>query len=279
MSIHEKAMLVNLSISQWGMRKYDKKISNEIERKYNAIDAGRYNKVLIAIEEGKKIEKVATEIYVYNRVNTLPWKDEGHRILPSANFFEYTTKMNDKKIKFWDSVQAFLSNYETYKEEARIRLNGMFNESDYPNLEVLKSKYKIDISFYPIPDSGDFRVNLRDDEVDRIKVDIEQTVKKAEQDAVNDLWSRLYKAVEHIIERLSDKDNKFKDTLIGNVIELADLLPRLNFTNDSKLDEMIKDLNQSICVISPENIRKDAKLRKETADKAKDLIKKMEFYG
>lgn len=279
MTIHSRAMLVDISIGQWSMRKYDRKISDETTERYNAErDSARINKVLIAIEKGKSISKVVNEARILHYFNTLPWTDEGRRILPSDNFFDYTQELSPLKHKFWRTVELFWNNYETYKEEARSILGDMFNENDYPALDNLRGKYRFNIAFLPIPKSEDFRVDLGKEEVDRIKLQIEQSVKTAESEAVKDLWSRLHSAIKHIIERLSAKDAVFRDSLIGNVIELSGLLPRLNFTDDPHLEEMRKEINQSICTISPENIRNDANLRNATVNKAGEIIKKVEGY-
>jgi hypothetical protein len=278
MSIYERAMLVDISISQWSMRRYDKKVTREIEEKHETQDAGNFNKILIAVEEHKKIIQASGEARTFHYTNTLPWSDEGKRILPSANYWEYVNELNIKKHKYWRIVQSFWNGYERFKEESRVRLNTMFDENDYPPLEVLRDKYKFDISFLPIPKSEDFRVDIGSDAVDKIRLEIEQTVQTAEREAIKDLWTRLYDSIKHIIDRLSSKDAIFHDTLIGNVVELSSLLPRLNFTNDPHLNNLCKEINQSICTIAPESIRKDANLRKATVNKADEIIKKVKGY-
>ena len=279
MGLHEKAMLVDISIGQWSMRKYDKKISNEVTESYNAEkDSARINKVLIAVDQSKIISQVVNESRLFHYKNTLPWTDEGRRILPSANFFEYVNELNIKKHKYWRTVEAFWNGYETFKQEAQYALGDMYKESDYPSLDFLRNKYRFKTSFLPIPDANDFRIDLGGAELDRIKLEVEQNLKNAETAAVRDLWDRLHDAIKHIIDRLSEKDAVFRDTLIENVIELSDLLPRLNFTNDTHLEELRKEINQSICTITPESIRNDANLRKATSDKAADIMKKMEGY-
>ncbi len=277
MSIHERAMLVDISISQWSMRRYDRKISDEITASYNAdSDSARLNKLLIAVDESRKIVQAAGEARTFHYTNTLPWTDEGKRILPSANFFDYVNELNIKKHKFLRIVESFWNKYDMLKDESKIRLGDLFKEEDYPPLEHLRNKYNFSISFLPIPKADDFRVDIGDDAVDRIKLEIEQTVKTAERAAIKDMWDRLHESIKHIIERLSSSDAIFRDSLIGNVIELAELLPKLNFTNDSHLNDLCKEINQSICTIAPENIRNDANLRKATASKAGEIIKKVE---
>ena len=100
--LNEKAMLVKLKISQWTARKYDRKISDKVARDMGADpDAGRYTKVLIANEAIEKINKLANEIRnKYHYTNTLPWLDDGSRILPAKNFQEYSQKIREYKSQF-----------------------------------------------------------------------------------------------------------------------------------------------------------------------------------
>jgi len=278
MQIHERAMLVDLSIKQWSMRKLDKDISREIENKYNAFDAGNYNKVLIAVEQGKEITRASTEARAFHYENTLAWDDNGRRILPSGNYLNYLNEMNSKKTNFLSTVNRFCQNYEYYKNEAKNRLNGLFKESDYPALSEIESRYGFEIMISPVPHKDDFRVSLGDVEMERVQREIEERVTEAQGAAVLDLWDRLHSSIKHIIDRLSDKDAVFRDSLIGNVIELTDLLPRLNFTNDRDLEAMRREVEKSICRISPDNIRNDAKLRNDTVKKANELANKMKGY-
>ena len=47
----------------------------------------------------------------------------------------------------------------------------------------------------PLPDAGDFRVTLGDEEKERIKRQITAAVEAALQVASRELWQRLYEAV------------------------------------------------------------------------------------
>jgi hypothetical protein len=56
--------------------------------------------------------------------------------------------------------------------------------------------------------------------------------------ATKDLWERLHTVVSRMSERLSDKDKKFHDTLVGNISDLCCLLSKLNLTGDADLEAM-----------------------------------------
>uniref|UniRef100_A0A6H1ZC51 Uncharacterized protein n=1 Tax=viral metagenome TaxID=1070528 RepID=A0A6H1ZC51_9ZZZZ len=277
-NLHTTAMLVNLSISQWSARKYDRNVSRKIEEEYNAQDAGRYNKLLIAKEGIEKIQKIASKARIFHYTNTLPWNDNGDRILPSANFYTYADGVRDLKSTFEKMVSKFLEVYPDLKEDARFRLNAMFKEEDYPHVLLLPDKFNFVTSFMPIPDSSDFRVDLADTEIERIKKEIEDCRREREVVAMKDLWSRVYTAVNHMVERLSEEKSKFKDSLVGNIAEICQLLPKLNINNDANLNAMGAEIAAKLTTVEPETLRKDKDTRKEVCSSAEDILKKMEGY-
>ena len=116
MSIQEKAMLVYLHLSYWTARKYDKRVSEEIDDHYQADQAGRYNKILIAREHLASIRKQVSAIRIYHYEHTVAWNDEGGRLLPATAYFDYMQKMQKYQGKFEKETTFFsfsLSNLKT----------------------------------------------------------------------------------------------------------------------------------------------------------------------
>jgi len=278
MSLNEKAMLVYLNIGFWTARKYDKKISQEIEAQYNTDDAGRYNKILIAKEHLANIQKTISAARTFHYDNTLPWSDQGGRLLPSANYFNYVKSIQSFKDDFEREVTNFLKVYPSLKDEAKQRLNGMFDEEDYPDAATLETKFAIKSMILPVPEADDFRVNLTDDEVDSIRTSIREQVQDSTQAGMKDLWQRLFKVVDHMVERLSDPDNKFKNTLIENITDLCDLLPKLNITADPELDEAVQEIKAKLTVNDSQTLRDNDVARSKTAIEAQKILNKMRPY-
>ena len=276
-NLHTTAMLVNLSISQWSARKYDRNVSRKIEEEYNAQDAGRYNKLLIAKGGLEEIQKIASKARIFHYTNTLPWDDNGNRILPSANFYTYVDGIREWKSKFVGAIGNFLRVYPDLRD-ARLQSSVIFKEEDYPHKLLLASKFDFITSFMPIPDSSDFRVDLAENEIEKIKQEIDVRRNQIEAVAMKDLWSRVYTAVNHMIERLSEEKSKFKDSLVGNIAEICQLLPKLNINNDSYLNAMGAEIAAKLTTVEPETLRKDKGTRKEVCNSAEDILKKMEGY-
>src|SRR5262245_61701716 len=87
-----KAVLVSLNVSMWGARKYDRKVTKEVNRSRHASDdAGRYNKLLIEKGRLAPVLAVVTEardlFYKYTR----PWA-KGVGILPNVSYAEFSNK-------------------------------------------------------------------------------------------------------------------------------------------------------------------------------------------
>jgi len=278
MSLNEKAMLVFLNISFWTARKYDKKISQEIEDQYQAEEAGRFNKILIATEHLSNIQKIISAARTFHYENTLPWLDQGGRLLPSANYFNYTKTIQGFRDDFEREVVNFIQVYPSLKDEAKQRLNGMFKEDDYPDVLTLETKFAIKSMILPVPEADDFRVNLLETEVDSIRESIKDQVETSTESAMNDLWQRLFKVVSHMSERLSDPDNKFKNTLVENIIDLCELLPKLNITEDPILNDAVREIKAKLTLHDPQDLRDSNLVREKTAVEAQRILNKMYPY-
>jgi len=279
MKINEKAMLVTLNISQWNARRADDKATDEILQANGARrGSGRFNKLLVSLASVKRYQRAANDARTFHYANTLPWDDEGARVLPSENYFAYTKKMRELQAHFQHAVDEFIGDYPSLIRQARQDLGGLFNPADYPSVDTVREKFRLETRVSPLPDSGDFRVSLGDDEVKAIQGDIEARVKAQVTTAIQDLWGRLHRAVNHLAEKLRDSDTIFRDSLVGNIKELTDVLPRLNITEDASLGQMINEARATLANLDPDTLRENEGERKQAVDKAEDILKKMAGY-
>jgi len=83
-ALSSRAMLCSLSISMWSARKHDPDASQEIAVRHGAqTDAGRYHKVLLPKEALAEIQKIVSDARQEHYFITLPWDDNGYRVLPA----------------------------------------------------------------------------------------------------------------------------------------------------------------------------------------------------
>jgi hypothetical protein len=278
--ICEKAMLTAVHISMWTASKHDKQVSRDVANQHGAHqNAGRYNKQLLA-EAGKleAVRQIAGEVRQYHYKVTLPWSDDGYRILPSSLYFEHAEKMRGFKATFDEATEDFLCEYPIYIEGARQALNGLFREEDYPNPEKVREKFDLRVEILPIPTGDDFRVNLSEEEESRIRQQIDEGVRDSLSKAHRDLWLRLKDVLERMIVRLGDPKAIFRDSLVGNVVELVDLLPNLNIAQDSNLTAFVEEIRNRLCGHSPDELRRDQSTRQSTAEAAAEIMNRMAAY-
>ena len=108
---------------------------------------------------------------------------------------DHTEKMRELTNQFTPAVEALGRQFGQLVEEARGRLGGLFRPEDYPAPEELCSKFAFETKVMPLPDAGDFRVTLGDEEKECIKRQITTAVEASLQVASRELWQRLYEAV------------------------------------------------------------------------------------
>ena len=279
MKLTDKALLVQLSISQWSARKYDRKVTKDILTQHGAsMGAGRFNKSLLPMNDYlDRVHKKASYIRTKYYTNTLPWGIEGTQMLPSANYLEFMTEFRNEKAEWQLLVKDFLDNYGRLKEDAkRLLPNGLYNENDYPADSSIHEKFNIEVAVFPVP-SDDFRVAIDDDELASIQQDVERRVAEASENAMADIWQRLYDRVKHMSDKLADPKAIFRDTMVENTRELCALLPRLNFADDPNLEELRQQVEGTL-LHHPDTLRCNPVLRQNTADDAKDIMNKMNIF-
>lgn len=274
--LQNSALIVSLSISQWSARKLDKKVTDEINISHNATaDAGRYNKLLVSKAHTEAVQKITGKARTFHYENTLAWGDNNERLLPTANYMKYVQEMGMLKGEFDAAIAAFFSNYDAVIVEARIRLNGMFRDSDYPSKGDIQDKFAFNTSFMPVP-SSDIRVGLSDSIMDALRANVETEINSRLGDAVKGIWERIKTQLSHMRDKLSTKDAIFRDSLFDNLTDLIELLPALNVTNDVNIAKICNEMKG--LVVSPDSVRTNVALRITKADEVDAVMNKFKGF-
>lgn len=269
--LKERALLAQLTIHQWTNTSFDKRVTAKAEADHQAKNAGRFNKLLVPKEALEGIRKQAAAARETHYALTMPWGDNGDRLLPSKAYMDYTTKLRKISSDFEQAVQEFLSVYPQLALDAQKRLGLMYDPRDYPSVNELREKFGLDTKFFPVPDAADFRVDLDAQHTQQLRDEIVKNIAARQQAALKDCWARLHDVVSPIHERLSKEDAIFRDSLIGNAKFLIDLLPKLNITEDPELEALRLEVQDKL-LKPPQRLRDDLMLRKDTADAAAEIL-------
>ncbi len=260
MDLTRDAMLVGLRISAWSGRLYDREASDHVAAHHDAsTSVGRYNKRLLPKAALAPLNATMNEARTRHYSNSLPWDDKGSRLLTVANYEYYTQVMDGLRERLVRERARFIEDFDHYVEQARIDLGKLFRIEDYPSKDHLRDRFSIRYRITPVPDSEHFMATLASEDTDRVKRDIERHIEEQLHDAVGDLYWRLAEAVERVSERLNEDDNGkplvFRDTMISNIRDLVDVVPRLNIFGDHRLAGLCEQVKERIASVEPDSLR------------------------
>ena len=289
-ALSHKAVLANLTFESWGTKRHDDEATEEtLTRKGAEKHAGLFTKRLLNKKAMQGIRSVRNAARKYHKAKTSPWLDDGTRILPTIFYGDYSTQMSKFKSEFEQAVSEFIKEYPQYIKQARKELGGLFNDQDYPQVGLIKSKFSFDVVILPYPDTQDFRVNMDDDDIKDIKRDLEKRLEAQVKETIKNVAERLNGVIGHMANKLKEykpgnkergikAKNTFRDSLVGNVQELADLIQGLNMTDDPKLEAIRKKVVKDLCSVKPEDLREDEIVRKKVLTSANQILKDVSSF-
>lgn len=287
-AIQEKAMLAGVEISMWSGRKLDREVTTKATQAHAAkADAGRFNKALIGKSALAEIVSIQGQARRELYARTLPWADNGTRILSNAGYDDFAKAMRKLGNDFDAAVDKFVANYADYVEQARGDLGAMFNPDEYPEAHEIRAKFRFKRKIWPMPAAADFRVDVGEAERDRIKAEIAAEFDRAMADAVGDIYQRIADTVGKMADRLGDygkdlgtdsgRKASFHASLVENVRELVALLPSLNVTGDAKIAEITRRM-ESLTRFDADDLKRDAGARAETRTAAQEIMSEISEF-
>ena len=280
--ISSSAMLVDLSISVWTARKLDKKVSQEVDTaKSTKTRAGNYHKNLLAgsskLEEIGKIASAVRNDLHYRK--SIPWSDSGTRLLPSTLFMDYKTELGQYEKMFYDAVDSFLIDYDDLVTKSAFQLGDLFSREDYPDVSKEREKFSFNYLFSPVPESGDFRVDIGEQGMTELRGNYESAYKSRVESSMKDVWDRVYKALNHMSAKLDFTEGKQKlfDSMVDDAVDLCGLLKSLNITGDQRLEYLRIDLEKALHGVDCSDLRESEAIRESTKRKVDEMLDKFAF--
>lgn len=264
-------MLVNLSVSCWTASKKDNKAGTAVKAQASAsAQAGWFNKRLVNPDALKAIGKVEGRIRDFHYKHTLPWGDNGDRILSALAYMDYVDGLRAIKTEFEQEVSKFVRDYPSLVQSARTMLGAMYEPGDYPTPEAIATKFEVRTGFTPMPDAADFRVDVGAEAVAEIKKSITDSINERLRLATKECWLRLDEVVRKMADTLDDPERVFRDSLVDNIRELVILLPKMNLTGDTNLSMAICEIREAL-LVDPDTLRRNKTTRAVVADTARTI--------
>jgi hypothetical protein len=290
-SIGSSAMLVELSIRSWTGRKLDKKVSAEVDSAKNTkTSVVNANKNLMAgTGVLDKIIKYAAGARAWHVSRTLPWSDNGSRLLPMSNFMAYKEHLTKMEEEYNALVDKFVDSYPNLILAAAFQLGDLFDRTEYPEIHTLKQRFAFSCNFFPVPTAGDFRIDINEEAKAEIIANCEQAYNNRLENAMHDAWERLKDCLTRMSDRLvidvvhgedgtpSHEFRVFRDSLVDNAKELTDLLKHLNLTKDPMMEQARRDLEHVLIKYDAETLRESFTARTDAKAQVDAILNKMSF--
>jgi hypothetical protein len=107
--------------------------------------------------------------------------------------------------------------------------------------------------------------------MEKLQRDLGRDLTNAQSQAMRNIWARVIETLDHVYERLADPERIFRDSLIDNALQLAELLPGFNITGDPRMDLVAQGISSDMCKYSADTLRTDPNARLSVAEAARKL--------
>lgn len=269
------AVIVRLSISMFSNQRQDRAITDDVKmRKALGNGAGKWVKYKLPDESLKAIREYATNIRAYHYSLTSPWED-GTRMLSAKARPQYDEKLEQFTAEYMKLVDEFGKNYPGWIEQAELMHAGTFDAHDYPEWDTCRATFSIRREYFPVPKPDHFSQDMKT----LYGAGLEAMTSMKIDEAVSDTWDRLIKPVQLMAERLASPDAIFRDTLVANVKEMAELIPMLNITGDKKMTEAAAAISASLSSLDVAVLRENKVQRKAVAEEAAKIVSRFGGIG
>jgi hypothetical protein len=305
----ERAVLMRLSIGLPGEARQDPGLTDDVKREHAlGSGAGKWIKSLFPPEALQKIKKLDNEARAYHLAVTLPF-DSGIGILPAPLVMEYGDRMRAFAAMREQLIEReFLADPQKWVDWAQRNHNGTFDPDLYPgcfpaadlpeaerlaqvlsdntprkflvDAEEFRSEMREKFSFrtepLPVPDAAHFTSTMHSllgTDAESINVRVADAMEEAQKE----LMKRLIAPVKAMAEKLNEAKPIFRDTLIGNLQDIAKLAPKLNLSGDPVIDGFCKEIAK-LGSKDPEQLRKNTGDRSAAQVNAADLLKRLSGY-
>lgn len=276
MKLQEQAVLARLSCGMPGEARQDKKLTAEVkDDKHLGKDAGRWVKKLYPAEALEAVRQVVGRAREKHFELTLPWDDSGYRILPTTTYLEYQKAMRELRQEFEAARDVFNAKWNDWVNWAKVEHNGSFNPANYDQAKAF-IMFRFYVDFNPVPEGGDFRVQLQADDVNSMKQELDERLTETLAAAQAELWERLATPVRAMVDRLGGPDKIFRNSLVENLESIVALVPKLNIGGDDKLAGFAKECGDKLLKYSATTLRDSPAVRAATAKDADDILKRLE---
>ena len=215
--------------------------------------------------ELEAIKKADTQMRTYLYNTCLPF-DMGIMLLPWGLVETVDTRLKAFAAEREALVDAFIKVYPQIVANAKEQLRSQYNETDYPNVAVARSKFAFTYRLLSLSVPG----KLKSISAEMFKNETEKAaaqIQNALEDITLIMRQELLDMVTNLEDRLSPGDEgkpkKFKETTVTNLQSFLEGFDIRNVANDQELAKLVAKAKEIVGGTSAPSLRSNAEFREK----------------
>jgi len=282
-SLASSALIVCVDVNVWTATKQDRAISNEVTTSKKAsADAGKFTKNLLSDSpEHKSLLNYRQTVYNWLQRSTYDWAGS-MRLLPTINLEKFKKEYNQHEADFKALLEKFITAYPQIVSDAAFKQGDMFNRSEYPEPEDVRTKFRMRLHVQKVPQS-DFRSSVSEALADDLKNHYERQTQEIINSVMDDASERLVEIASRLsnacTEATPDEDGKVRrkkiyDSTVIQAKEICKTIEHFNLTNNKALSQAVVDLSFALEGVSTEDLRESSYTRSVVKENVDDMLSK-----
>lgn len=254
-NVEDVAARTKLAVLNTGRAQFTRLNKKETMNTNATHGTGNAAKVLVKQSDHPALTKLAklhSHAYQVHRHYTLPTDTPGMRMIPAGREFEHAEAMRKIADQHNQFVREFLADYDTERMNAKLRLNGLFDEGGWPAKSEVETKFKFQTRYLATPTDGTWG--------DWLAASIES--------AEAELHDRLKDALQRVKDRCKS-DGKLYASVFDDIRELVELVPDFDFGGEYA---PVVAAMAPLADLHAEDLRDNGKARQKVAKQAADIL-------
>ena len=252
---------------------------------YNATaDVGTFTRRIVPAKYLRPFTQERNKWAKYHRQRLVPFERaaKGEGIGKAPVIKEYCNDFRMAERSVMAGIDTIMFGFDSMLEEVKDFSGNLFEEGEIPSKEKFRDSFSFELIKPRAVENPDDLLDVFDNEfVDDVRESLEKSMKKAVSDSLRPTFQSLLKMSKSLrdYDPEAGRDSAFRKTLVTNVKENAELLSKVNFTDDEMISLIQKEILDNLVQFDERQLKDSEPLRNAIADKADEIANNFEMFG
>ena len=271
MQLAKSAMLVSVSIVNGGLlgERRDAVASSLVQNTYGVADRRTKASKYLIDRKHKAVKRVVAASQRVREVAyryTMPWGDDKTRLLSIKLLDQFRFDLNKAIEELAEARENYILDFPALVSASERDLGELFDRSQYPSPDRVRDLFSTKVNYWPMPESQNFIADISAEAAQEAKDGIEAEIEQRLLEATYDMVRRAKEVVSAFVDKLEafklGEDGKpdiiFRDSIVDNISDTANLVERMNLTAHPQINKVVKELKRIVSLSKPRFLRDPA---------------------